>query len=225
MRKIPLFIVLLVLLVALVPVARADEEVPVSWDRDPQSLEGYGRATGRAERPLTEWTAVEVAASGPYTVCVQTVYGETLVDIRGTTAGQLALSGSAPLRISYEGPPARVRVMGRERRMAPRASGASGWPIRYETGDAVVPEGAGYCSDAVVLVPGSGRKAARVCAVWGGADLHIRFLDAASGAEIGRADLVTGQTCTIVYGRVNRPYTIIVEPVGGPAQIYDLEVR
>jgi len=222
-----LFIVLLMLL-ALVPAARADEvpggEVPVSWDRDPRSLQGYGRATGRVERPLTEWMAVEVAASGPYTVCVQTVYGETLADVRGTTAGQLALSGSAPLRILYEGPPAQVRVLGRERRMSPRAGGA-GWPVQYETGDAVVPADVMYRSDAVVLMPGSGRKVAQVCAVWGGADLRVRFLDAASGAEIGRADLAAGQNCTIVYGRVNRPYTIAVEPVGGPAQIYDLEVR
>ena len=224
MRRILLFIVVLLVLLALVPVARADE-VPVSWDRDPQSLQGYGRATGRAERPLTEWTALEVTASGPYTVCVQTVYGETLADVRGWTAGQLALSGSAPLRILYEGPPAQVRVLGRERRMAPRAASGSGWPIRYETGDAVVPVDVVYRSDAVVLVPGSGRKVAQVCAVWGGADLRVRFLDAASGAEIGRADLAAGQTCTVVYGRVNRPYTIAVEPVGGPAQIYDLEVR
>lgn len=212
---------LLLMLAALPAVAVAGEEIPVVWDRDPSA---GGRAVGRAEAPLVVWEALEVETGGPYTVCVQTVYGETLADARSETAPQLALRGSDPLRIVYEGPPARVRLLARERRMAV-AGAVPGGLARYETEDAVVPAGVAYRSDPVVLQPGSGLKARMVCAVWGGADLRVIFRDAVTGAELGYADLAAGRPCGLVYGRVNRPYVLEVVPVGGPAQVYDLEVR
>lgn len=220
-RKVLIVVMLMLVLTVLPAVALAGEEIPIAWDRDPS---GGGRAVGRADAPLAVWEALEVEASGPYTVCVRTVYGETLADVRGGGPGRIALRGSDPLVIRYDGPPARMRLLARERRMAV-AGTAPGGLARYETEGAVVPAGTPYRSDPVSLRPGSGLKARMVCAVWGGADLQVVFRDAATGAELGRADLAAGRPCGLVYGRVNRPYMLEVVPLGGPAQVYDLEVR
>lgn len=200
-------------------------EVPIIWDVDPSAAESNRVVTtGTAERPLTEWTALTVEATGTYTVCVQTVYGEGLLAVRGEGNRRYTLRGSDPLWLSYEGPVAKVRLYGWERKMT--AVPAGGGLVRYETGQAIIPAGVTYRAEMVNLRPGSGVKAALVCASWGGAGwLHLTFRDAASGVELGHADLRPERPCSPVWGRVNRPFTVEVTAADDTVQLYDLILR
>ena len=209
------------------PPAPGDIEVAISWDVTP----GNGMmVTGIADQPLIEWSAlvVEVDETTTYTLCVRTVYGESLLNVRDVGPHRYALHGSVPLWLSYEqegaGSTPDVRLYGRERRMVPLSVADGDGLARYETGQAVVPAGAVYRTEMVNLRPGSGVKASRVCAVWGGnGHLRVVFRDAASGVELGYADLTPERPCSPVWGRVNRPFTIEVV-ANGTVQLYDLRV-
>ncbi len=186
---------------------------------------GWTVAEGTADSPLTVWTALEVESNGSYTVHVQSVYGEIFVEAVGEGGERYdSLGGSDPLWIAYEGhAPAQVRLFGRRRSMSPEP--VEGGLVRYDTGEAVIPPGVVYRSSAVTIQPGSGVKAAMVCAVWGGeSDLHLVFKDVVSGGELGHADLSPVQPCSPIWGRVNRPFVVEVS-ADDVVQLYDLSLR
>jgi len=205
--------------------SQTGELLPVDGVPESEDGQGWVVAEGRADSPLTEWTALEVESRGGYTVRVQTVYGEVILEAEGAGVRRFGLGGCDPLWIAYEGyAPARVRLFGRSRIMKPEPTERG--MVRYDTGEAVIPPGAVYRASEVTLRPGSGVKVAMVCAAWGGSgNLRVIFRDAASGVELGHADLRPERPCSPVWGRVNRPFTVEVTAADDTVQLYDLILR
>ena len=204
-------------------------EVPIVWDLDPATTESdHIVATGVTDQSLTEWTALEIEAINSYTITVRTVYGEQLLEaVRGEEGTQRYTlnNGHDPLWLSYQGPtPVQVHLYGQERKMTPDP--VDGGLAHYDAAQALVPAGETYRAEMVNLQPGSGVKARFVCATWGGAGgLHVVFRAAASGSELGHANLTLVQPCSPVWGRVNCPFTVEITAVGDMVQVYDLIVR
>jgi hypothetical protein len=197
--------------------------VPITWDAEPGSLPTLP-SIGRAESPLTAWTSINVETTDAFSITVKSIFGLTLLDSSGQDTQMFDLQeNSDPLILVYQGQPANILLFGKE--IAVQTISADDTLIRFETENALIPSGSMYHTDSVSIVPGSGAKAAMVCATWGGiASLQVSFVDHSPQKQLGFADLSPDRPCAPILGRVNRPFSAVVTP-SGDVQLYDLNLR
>ncbi len=214
-------------------ICRAEMEGRVKVDGDGKWLTGWNGALydtswtyaqGAVSAPLADWKAIEVGAPGEFHLTVYDVYGRLLLDAQGSGLAQYEVVGRDDLVIRYEGPPQAWVVAVYERQRLSLAQGKADRLLYAEGEPLHIPANQVLQTDAHLLNPYSGGKAARVCATWQGqSDLQV-YLQNEGGGILGQASIPPGRRCGIVYGLVDKSFVVSVSSAAD-ALLWELEVK